>query len=198
MEPEAGPRKGARSSLWLRAKHTGPRADKPGMDYVQSDRLDRASALRALSITLAAIALAFGTAWITVGRAGRFQELKGVFYTFDLPRSFERIDQEGAGGSLTSLGEAPSLERTFASEFDATKACTALGRTFRRGEETIFPDTIRSDTECSFVGREDGFDVRADLRTLTAFLDHVGKEELDFPAIPEGKRTILSVTVVTP
>src|SRR5688572_21850255 len=128
MTDDAGPRKGARSFSWFR-KAAEPAADISSMgSYADQSSFDRRVALRGLAIVLGVIALAYATAWITVGRAGRFQELKGVFFSLDLPKTFQRIDQEGSGASITSLSESPSIERTFSSPLKAVDACGRLSR----------------------------------------------------------------------
>jgi hypothetical protein len=164
--------------------------------YVDEPSFDRRVALRGLAIVLGVIALAYATAWITVGRSGRFQELKGVFFSLDLPASFERIDQEGSGASLTSLADPPSLERTFASPLRAPDACDAMARAFRRAEAEMFLTPNRpSGAECSFSGTSGRFLVSAEVRSVEKFLRHVRVQGLDVPVIAQDKRAILSVGV---
>jgi hypothetical protein len=164
--------------------------------YVDDSKFDRRSAFIALVIVLAILGLAYGAAWITIGRSGRFQTLKSAFFSFDLPRSFVQIDQEGAGASITSLSESPLIERTFASALRPPEACRGLGRAFRKEEAQIYqaPDPA-PDAICSFSGRVGVYPVRAELRTKTAFLEHVKADGLDIPTIPKGMRTIATITV---
>lgn len=164
--------------------------------YADEPILDRRGALRGLAIVLAAIAIAYGTAWLTVGRAGRFQELKGVFFSLDLPASFERIGQDGSGASLTSLDEEPRLERTYAAPAHPPGACRELKAALRHSESEVYdaPDPARG-AACSLSGRSGGFSVRIDVRSLPAYLDHVEASEVDAPTIPRGKRAIVSVVV---
>lgn len=164
--------------------------------YADEPTLDRRAALRGLAIVLATIAIAYFTAWLTVGRAGRFQELKGVFFSLDLPESFERIGQDGSGASLTSLAEEPRLERTFAAASHPPGACRDLKAALLRAETEVYdaPDPAR-DAACSLSGLSGGFSVRIDVRSLPKYLDHAAASDIDAPMIPGGKRAIVSVVV---
>lgn len=164
--------------------------------YADESRFDRRSGLRALSFVLIALAFAYGTAWITIGRSGRFQSLKGAFFSFDLPRSFEQIDQEGSGASITSLAEAPEIERTFATALRPAEACAAMSRSFGREEVEIFraPDPA-PDADCTFSGLAGGHPMRAEVRSLAGFLARVEEEGLDLPSVPADKRTIITIRI---
>ena len=164
--------------------------------YADEPAVNRRAALRGLAIALVAIVLAYATAWVTVGRAGRFQQLKGVFFSLDLPESFERIGQEGSGASLTSLADAPQLERTYATDAQPPQACTTLRGALRKADAEVFtaPDPA-PDAACSFSGRSDDFEVRLEIRALAAYLDHTTARDLDVPEFPATRRAFLSVIV---
>jgi hypothetical protein len=159
-------------------------------------RIDRRAGLRALVIVVAILGLGFGTAWLTLGRNARFETMKGVFLSFDLPRTFTQVDEEGAGSSLTSLGESLEIERTYAITLPPPDACRALRRSFDKGDVEVIrmPQTDGS-VECVFSGRVSTFSMNASVRTTATFLDHVQAEELDLPQIPKGTRAVASVHV---
>ena len=156
-------------------------------------RFDRRSGLRALLIVLLALALGFGIAWMTLGRTARFQSLKGVFLSFDLPRSFVEVDEEGSGESLTSLGETASLERTFASTLPPREACRAIARSFTNGDvDAVRIAPTGPDVACSFAGPVGRFSLDADVRTSDQFLLHVQGAGSDIPDLPDNTRSIAS------
>ena len=159
-------------------------------------RFDRRSGLRALFIVLLILSIGFGAAWMTLGRAGRFQALKGVYLSFELSDAFTQIDEEGSGESITSLGHAASIERTYAATLPVRAACLQLERSFRAGAVDVgrVSEGDRSDG-CSFTGPVGRFSVEAHVRTPAAFVEHVKAEELDVPSLPKHTRAIATIVV---
>jgi hypothetical protein len=161
-------------------------------------RFDRRSGLRALLILLLVLALAFGVAWMTLGRTARFQSLKGVFLSFELPSTFTEVDEEGAGESLTSLGQSAELQRTYATTLPPTDACRALTRSFERGNVAAgrAPSPVSTVT-CSFSGTVGRFSFEADVRTSQDFLSYVRGGGLDMPELPRKTRAVVTIVART-
>ena len=161
-------------------------------------RFDRRSGLRALLVVLLLLALGFGVAWMTLGRAARFQSLKGVYLSFELPRSFTEVNEEGSGESLTSLGQAGELERTYASTLPPLEACRAIARSFERGDVDAgrVPPSSSTST-CSFTGPVGRFSLDADIRTSSDFLSYVTGAGLDVRELPDKTRTVVTIVART-
>jgi hypothetical protein len=161
-------------------------------------RFDRRSGLRALLIVLVVLGLAFGVAWMTLGRTARFQSLKGVFLSFDFPRTFTEVDEEGSGESLTSLGQTGELERTYASTLPPLEACRSITRSFQRGDVDAGRISPSSPTAvCTFTGSVGRFSLDADVRTSTDFLSYVTGAGLDIPDLPKKTRTVVTIVART-
>ena len=161
-------------------------------------RFDRRSGLRALLIVLLLLALGFGVAWMTLGRTARFQSMKGVFLSFELPRSFTEVDEEGSGESLTSLGKAAELERTYAATLTLPEACRAIARSFDRGDvDAARVPSKGADRSCTFTGSVGRFSLDAEVRTTDDFLDYVTGAGLDIPSLPNKTRTVTTMVART-
>ena len=157
-------------------------------------RFNRRSGLRALLVVLLVLALGFGVAWMTLGRTARFQSLKGVFLSFNLPRQFTEVDEEGSGESLTSLADSAEVERTYASTLPGHDTCRAIRRSFDRGDvdaPRVPPDT--STSICSFAGTVGRFSLEVNVRTSIDFLDYVTGAGLDVPTLPKRTRTVTTM-----
>ena len=161
-------------------------------------RFDRRSGLRALLIVLLVLALGFGVAWVTLGRTARFQSLKGVFLSFNLPRTFTEVDEEGSGESLTSLADSAELERTYASTLPGIDTCRAIARSFDRGDvDAARVPPTNSTSICTFTGTVGRFSLEANVRTSPDFLDYIAGAGLDIPTLPKRTRTVTTMVART-
>lgn len=159
-------------------------------------RVERRAGLRALFILLLVLAVAFAAAWLTIGRAARFQSLKGAYFSLGLPDAFIQIDEEGTGGSITSLGRSARVERTYSAPLRAPEACRTLKRSFNDSQVDVLPiPGPGSAVACSFSGPVGRYSVEAAVRSPAAFVEHVKVNDLDVPALPEGTRSVTSILV---
>lgn len=161
-------------------------------------RFDRRSGLRALLVVLLLLALGFGVAWMTLGRTARFQSLRGVFLSFELPRTFTEVEEEGSGESLTSLADSAMLTKTYSSTLPPKDTCRAIARSFDRGDvdATSIPPAT-STSVCTFTGTVGRFSLEADVRTSLDYLDYVSGAGLDIPKLPEKTRAVATMVART-